>query len=1172
MNSTPTTREENFSPHEHFQGLPASGRHRLLTDNVPQRIGRRERNNIAGRQGFALIASLTLLAFLLLLLVSLSSLTYIETGAAVRAKSQFQAEQNALLGLNIALGDIQKLAGPDRRTSASADVLSSGLPGLPTSPTEPSSDSGYDNAMDAWATNISAYWSTRSRHWSGVWAPADAPGDIFTKTPEAVFLGWLVSGADRSNYSTSTDPTGFGSVNPSDAADASMATDAVSGLSTTMLPTSTVTVGGEEAALLVGPNSLGFPTTTADFVVAPKVPVGSGAATSGKYAYWVGDEGIKARIDRRDPYADSGSDPATAEGSYRYLVAQRAGSEWISGFDAIDSGSGELEQIVQLDQLAMVPGLSNTSGNVRFHDVSVSSSGVLADTQRGGLREDLSYYLENSVTPGGDSLPGGGTAILSVAGADTVRPEFGPTWERLQSYYDFGKDSGAVTMRPASATEMGITAVVLEYRIAYSAVRTDTDSFEIRVQVAFVIGNPYTVPIQVDSLDFNFHETQSSKRFHARFEVGDEIVYREDVRYLMNNFRFRTGPVTIPAGRATVFSLSEDTPVTGSESQVVELMEGFNPATALTIQASKEPTNTDTNTSWDYDIFATNDPDGNSSETGGSYHTHLNMYQGGSKTILQRQEHIGFVPPESAIVGSLPGIGGTFTGFTIKRQLPTVTQMPLYSVRVHADYNIRAQIIEQTHTHLVAARGSNHNPLAFGSNSVAPDAFSAGGIDEVFWGMSLDEAFGGKYDFAMYDIPRSGSDAAPVFLSIGQLGHADLSAANDQLGSATQTAMDRVSISSQPGQALGNAWASPYVRRNESHTEAQWTGSYATKSSLWSNQEDTFDMSYLLNATLWDSYFFSTVPQSGSFSPALDTVLPNGRLHFREDGLTDTQVRDAERVAAYLMLDGAFNVNSTSVEAWRAMFGALHDLSLDGNVLEAPLPRSLKQTLGSNDADNGTSDEAWAGFRDLTSDQLDALAEHMVRQVRLRGPFLSLGHFINRELVDSPYVQQPDGGGNRNAPETAATELGLRGALQMAIDTSGLNDDLADDFADIVMPNENMKVGYMDWRAGEGPAAMGIPGWLTQADVLQPLGPVISARSDTFIVRAYGESLNPVTGNPDGRAWCEAVVQRYPEYVGEVTPAWTKPADMTAAEATVAANLGRGFRLVSFRWLNAGEI
>ena len=50
------------------------------------------------------------------------------------------------------------------------------------------------------------------------------------------------------------------------------------------------------------------------------------------------------------------------------------------------------------------------------------------------------------------------------------------------------------------------------------------------------------------------------------------------------------------------------------------------------------------------------------------------------------------------------------------------------------------------------------------------------------------------------------------------------------------------------------------------------------------------------------------------------------------------------------------------------------------------------------------------------------------------------------------------------------------------------------------------------------------------------LAPVLFARSDTFLVRAYGEAYNPATQSAEGKAWCEALVQRLPEYVDASQP------------------------------------
>ena len=63
-------------------------------------------------------------------------------------------------------------------------------------------------------------------------------------------------------------------------------------------------------------------------------------------------------------------------------------------------------------------------------------------------------------------------------------------------------------------------------------------------------------------------------------------------------------------------------------------------------------------------------------------------------------------------------------------------------------------------------------------------------------------------------------------------------------------------------------------------------------------------------------------------------------------------------------------------------------------------------------------------------------------------------------------------------------------------------------------------------------------------DVLNSIGPNLTARSDTFVVRAYGEALDDA-GNVIGKAWVEVVVQRTTEYVamavGQKYPDFVEP-------------------------------
>ena len=73
--------------------------------------------------GFALVVALSLMAFILLLVLSISTLVTVESKSSSVTVARLKAEQAALLGLQVALGELQKAAGPDQRVTARADRL-----------------------------------------------------------------------------------------------------------------------------------------------------------------------------------------------------------------------------------------------------------------------------------------------------------------------------------------------------------------------------------------------------------------------------------------------------------------------------------------------------------------------------------------------------------------------------------------------------------------------------------------------------------------------------------------------------------------------------------------------------------------------------------------------------------------------------------------------------------------------------------------------------------------------------------------------------------------------------------------------------------------------------------------------------------------------------------------
>jgi hypothetical protein len=452
-------------------------------------------------------------------------------------------------------------------------------------------------------------------------------------------------------------------------------------------------------------------------------------------------------------------------------------------------------------------------------------------------------------------------------------------------------------------------------------------------------------------------------------------------------------------------------------------------------------------------------------------------------------------------------------------------------------------------------QASINHQLAAGSFSVAPHYQSTLRAVASFDG-AIQTSFDGRRSFwGATNSPPEGKDFLPFFeiprqpsLSLASFHSADL--ASSTFSSANQFA---------------NSWASPYLglAKTASIDAAPISG------------VPVYDTPYLTNEALWDGFFFSgaapTLRPASNGSPATawsapianverplrDVVtefvkdaagkpLANSRMRLNKAGLADEdlvkRLLDPEgctRIAAHLSVDGAFNVNSTDVEAWTALLSGLRGeaFEVDGGT---PGPSSLTAFPRFRHP-TGTADDNWNGYRTLDDSQIRTLAENLVSEIRLRGPFLSLGEFVNRRVEDSA--------------------LGKSGAIQAAIDAGNLNEQAKQEsFSTDKYPSEAKNHIITD-------TGVGIPGFLTQADVLQSLAPVITVRSDTFTIRGYGDARD-AAGKVIARSWCEAVVQRTPQFVDP-----TDAADAAIASITPTnQKFGRRFEIISFRQLAPAEI
>lgn len=393
-----------------------------------------------------------------------------------------------------------------------------------------------------------------------------------------------------------------------------------------------------------------------------------------------------------------------------------------------------------------------------------------------------------------------------------------------------------------------------------------------------------------------------------------------------------------------------------------------------------------------------------------------------------------------------------------------------------------------------------------------------------------------------------------------------------QTGTKDAPLNDREPLLPQISHAIGNSLAPAVIAADK--TEGSLPGS-----------RPLADHSYLANKALWDDWFFSGIaPQfKKTFAGDKDqktvaseffagtSKLPVVRYRPQLDGQDSTTLINSlftgsnatttavDLIASYLRVDGMFNVNSTSIEAWKAILGGLKgrpvvvcddsgkETIAATNNANTPVtgilqPVDLVANGGGNLAPGDKSQ--WVGRRELTEGEIDQLAKALVVEIRRRGPFLSLADFVNRRPGSD-------------------LDLAKSGAIQSALDSKEVSINKA--FNRAIAPAKDT---FAFKQAEEGPMAYGIPGYVKQGDILTPIAPILSVRSDSFIVRAYGESVD-AGGNVIARAWCEAVVERDRNYVDPADSATTA---VTALTKATNRTFGRRYQIASFRWLSPSEV
>ena len=581
-----------------------------------------------------------------------------------------------------------------------------------------------------------------------------------------------------------------------------------------------------------------------------------------------------------------------------------------------------------------------------------------------------------------------------------------------------------------------------------------------------------------------------------------------------------------------------------------------------------------------------------------------------------------------------PGIAGVFAFSNLAK---TNKNKQEKSINLLTQFNPRApKSFEQIHMRQakIAAQKAGEKEHSMGLRQYTTGAVDwwepnryknwTDGVDNIYSSIGLSNLSNatseGSEKMVLFEAPTR----TPV--NIGQLMHANLMNTSEisyMFDGVKGWDTNQQQVHTTPAYAIGNSIANVHLPLTETRVSVtkssamfdETIGVYPSGGWPGGNgginlKGSVYDYSYELNNALWDEYFFSGIDSNNVKFP-----LPDSQLKRRPiEGFVldqETELEDDRLASAHLMLDGAFNINSTSVAAWESILGAMRDIDALGGAgvsdevfpqlhnysrFVNPIMKSVASPFSDlSDPDVGSSDVSYssdheaitAGYRSLTDKEIAKLAEKLVDEIRRRSsvkehPFLSLSSFINRSIDKEDFTGP-----------AARKRFMYTGALQSAIDQSGLNGRAPfDAMGELQDDNDGLwEDGYVyEPYLGATPTASsayfpyledsvaaiedrplmeGAPGFLTQADVLSKIGGKLNARSDTFMIRSYGNRIGPFTGSSEAESYFELVVQRVPEYLDSSgnTPD-AEPGSLNALNE----DFGRRYEIVSQRWINKGDI
>ena len=1188
--------------------------------------------------GFALVATISVMILLVMIALATLSLSSLVIRQETAQNHQKIAEQNARMAAMLALNDLQMKLGPDQRVSATASILG--------------------DTVNPYKKNWTLTWDTTS------WDPQNP-----ITTRDNAYLGAIVSGSGE---------------------------DAATNINTALgLLSANVATTDDQWINLVGEGTV---NNANDYVYAEKVNVRKADGTdAGSYAYWVGDEGVKARIDITPPDTSPLSTWAYVG---KMASAPGNGIHKITGLENyttyLPNGSGvpDLEKFISHRTLDHGELAINAIKN-NYHNITTHHTGLLVDNRWGGIRRDLSTAFEispeifgeieefnnseesnqteeySSFTPsdvttnplyyhnGTDPELG----YLYEVPVDSVNRYRGPTWDLLRNHYriykkernalnfrglptpsngalaahgvvpfsytgnpssTIGSSYGAIYIGPnvggpssfqcpfvsphgeagghdprngnmMQPTVQKITPELIRVVIVYGLSRIG-NKYYFRSIPYFTFHNPYNYPLEFHSLSVDVRGLEGSISFNVDYTNSSNGTANKEIQFQVRNgqsvrrcdsYRLQAptnGLYRLEPGEIRLMSMQPDTEIVASNADSIRFTEfRYNEGNGALTELSRF--------------------DGQGRDISGTLNV-LDVQPNSQISIKMRTQPIGtlgsfFVRlyhPEQATGGAYDMDNTSYFagGVTVNdteslsliKNMRMFTRTRLYNSPDEIRTFNENQVPHPSDGHLtlfamdmrmktfqddVAVLSDfNYRSMGLcsrdydGGDDLAPNwSFEVSPIGDysqlqltddpnatAYWGTSH-EAGSGQSNIILFDLPRSPS------VSLASLQHADTSILN--FHPMHSIAHSRVQVGQEDLTQI-------YNRLNRVR------GATIPKRQI--------DTSWASNEALWDRYFFSGINWGSSTGQPYSTqrsaieaiangqsneVFANSRIKLLKpvssDDINDLINRDAyAKIGEFLGTMGAFNVNSTSVEAWKAVLASLSGHSISYLVGVSDVQRNLGQDISpisrfSTPA--GDENDDYMGFRALTDSELELLAEAIVEQVKLRGPFMGLSDFVNRRLL--------------------ADNTGESGAIQAAIDESNIN-------ASVSIGTANKA----SLRQSAEDANNGMARHLSQGDVLTPLAPIMATRSDTFVIRAYGDSKD-TDGTIKATAWCEIVVQRIPDWLEPTTEAATRqnpnyPTQNSTAHPILrkwetnpnlpdaCQKFGRKLEIKSFRWLSASEV